>query len=125
MPCSISKAARQWAKEVGGWMIDKAQLGQVKSVSQLYTKQGSSYSLVLVGAKVNENLFMAKTIELMKGFSGIISEIIEAGKVIINEKITLSGCDIGKNVSVNIGLCLNKIMNEIGPSKVDLDCQKR
>ena len=115
LPYGIGEAGRQWAKAIEGWLVNDAQCLRVHGVSQLYIKRGQEGSIMLMIAKLTDDLLMAGTKVAMRQFADLISKRFTISKVILQGEIKFNGCSILRDESGDIRMSMNEYVAGIEP----------
>lgn len=80
-----------------GWLIDKAEFQRVCGVSQLFFKRDSRGNIVLLLAKVTDDMLIAGSTADVGAFIDHIGKRFPISKAIVNDDIKLNGCDISQD----------------------------
>lgn len=68
-----TEAKRQCAEVIEGWMVHEARFERIRGVDQLYVSRDHTGKLILLAAKVTDDIFIAGSITEMNRFSEQIS----------------------------------------------------
>ena len=63
LPYGITEARRQWATVIEEWLLNTAEMERVNGMSQLFLKRSSRGDIILMIAKVTDDLLMAGSVE--------------------------------------------------------------
>lgn len=113
LPYGIPEAGRQWAKAIESWMIDTAGFQRVFGVPQLFSRRDSAGDIILLVAKVTDDILMAGTKEAMQQFSEEISSRFTVSKTIIDAPVKFNGCDIAPHADGSIELSMGTYMRGV------------
>lgn len=106
LPYGISEAGRQWMKAIEQWMTTYAKTVRVPEKSQMHTKYDEHQNLVLLFAKVTDDILLAVKEEAVKHFCDLIKCRLKIRKTITGNRISFNGGNItkqeGKHITVEM-----------------------
>lgn len=113
LPYGITEAGRQWAKVVEGWMTQEAGFGRVFGVPQLFVRRDAGGRVILLLAKVTDDMLIAGSTAEVKAFITQISGRFPISKAIVNDEIKFNGCDISQDGEDNIKISMEEYLREV------------
>lgn len=113
LPYGISEAGRQWALVIEFWLISDMGFQRVRGASQLYIKRDRSGEIILILAKVTDDILMAGTIVAMKWLSRQMDKRFGLSKSTIDGAIDYNGCRITQDVDGSITMDMTSYMQNI------------
>lgn len=99
------KAIEQWVSRFAG-------TGRVLGVIEMYTKYDEHQKLVLLVAKVNDNL-LAGTEKTVIQFFDLTKSIFEIQKMIIGNRISFNGCNSTQQNDEKITMKMTEYLTSI------------
>lgn len=115
LPYGISEAGRQWAKVFEEWLITEMNMYTVEGVSQLFIKRRQDGSIMLMVAKVTDDLLIAADTETMREFIKKVNERFKVSKSVVDEQILFNGTRIMQDSAGNISMTMKDYMKSIKP----------
>jgi len=115
LPYGIVEAGRQWAKAIEDWMLEGGGLERVSSISQLYIRINSVGTIILVVAKVTDDLLIARRVQLMNQCIEALSKRFEVGKSLVDSPFHFNGCEVEQDTVGNIILAMKGYMKQLVP----------
>lgn len=113
LPYGITEAGRQWAKVIEGWMTQEAGFCRVYGVPQLFVRRDAGGRIVLLLAKVTDDMLIAGSTAEVKSFIDQIGGRFPISKAIVNDYIKFNGCDITQDEQDNIKISMEAYMGEV------------
>lgn len=107
LPYGITEAGRQWAKVMEGWLIEEARFERVCGISQFFVKRNTEGKIIMILAKVTDDMLIAGSIEEIKNFITQVEKRFPISKSIINDDIKFNGCDITQDENNTIKMSMN------------------
>lgn len=102
LPCSITEAGRQWAEQIEAWLIGDYNFDLVAGMDQLYIHCIGEGKVVLLAAKVTDDIFVAGSLKEITDFSTSISKRFAIRNDIFDDCISFNGFEIHQDSSDNI-----------------------
>ena len=98
---------------IEGWLTIEAGCELVASLSQLYVKRNKSGEIILLVAKLTDDLLLAGTHNELRAFTEQISARFKISKTITTGEIKFNGCTITKNNGGDIQMTMDEYAQEI------------
>ena len=106
------------------WLLNTAKMELVNGVSQLFLKRSSRGDIILMIAKVTDDLLMAGSVEYMRWFKDIIGKRFPISKCIVDSTVQFNGCRISKSKHGDIEMSMDAYVTAIPFLFVDRDRRK-
>lgn len=87
----------------------------MSGVSQLYIRRDSGSRIVLIIAKLTDDILIGGKINAVKEFSALISKRFKISKEVIDSEIRFNGCIISKRSSEDIILSMEDYVKSMKP----------
>lgn len=123
LPYGISEAGRQWAVVIEFWLLNDMGFQRIRGASQLYIKKDRSGEIILIIAKVTDDVLMAGTLIAMKWLSRQMDKRFGLSKSTIDDTIDYNGCRITQDDDGSITLDMTKYMQNI--QSIDISRSRR
>lgn len=94
-------------------MLTEARLERIPGISQLYLKREASGSIVLVVAKVTDDLLIAGSVDGIRALITQLKNRFTISKSIINDKMTFNGCTIEQSANGDIRMSMADYLESI------------
>lgn len=124
LPYGITEAGRQWAKVFEGWLLSDANFERVFGVSQIFVKRSSDGGIVMLMAKVTDDLLMAGSVEDIKEFVELIGKRFPISKAIIDNRIKFNGSEITQKADGTVILSMEEYLMEMQPIEISPERKK-
>lgn len=98
MPYGITEAGRQWQKVIEDWLLKEAGFERVFGVSQLFTLRNKQGEIIMLIAKVTDEILMGGDPDIMRHFAEAIAKRFEVSKVIIDDAVHFNGCRLSQGI---------------------------
>lgn len=118
LPYGISEAGRQWAKVIETWLLTDGNMERVHGMSQLYVLRNNQSNILMLLAKLTDDLLLAGDLNIMETFSAKIGKRFKLGKVVINSEIKFNGCKISQSMNNDIILSMSDYLEYIKPLNI-------
>lgn len=92
---------------------------RILGVSQLYIKRDRNRNIILIAAKVTDDILFAGKISALHHFTAVISKRYSVRKSIIDEEMQFNGCTISQDTLGNIHMDMSDFLNKIKPVEVE------
>lgn len=125
LPYGITEAGRQWAKEIESWLIEKAGFRRVKGLSQFYVKRDDKDRIVMIAAKVTDDILIAGSIPALTNFATHICKRYKVRKVLIDDDIQFNGCEISQDHKGNVHMDMNSFLSKLNPIPINKHRRKQ
>lgn len=125
LPYGIVESGRQWLCTIEDWMLNTHNMERVHGIDQLFILRRHDKSVVLLAAKVVDDLFLSGTYKEIKMLYGNIGRSFKLGFASVRDNFKFLGCYFSKSrtgsdissVSMNMDSYL-RILSYIQLSKV-------
>lgn len=87
----------------------------VFGVSQLFVKRNTCEDIQLLIAKVTDDFLLGGMNSEMENFTEMLRQRFDVGKVIIDNKLHLDGCEIAQSNTGDITMSMNRYLERLVP----------
>lgn len=115
MPYGVSEAGRQWAIVFEEWLTQDIGMETVKGISQLFLKRRPDGSILMMVAKVTDDLLIAADKEVLNEFVEQVRKRFKVSKSITNGTILFNGARIDRNEMGDISMTMQPFMESLKP----------
>lgn len=122
LPYGVVEAVRQWMKVVDEWMLTYGGLERILGIGQFYVKRIEG-KIILLLAKLTDDFLLSSTSTDMIDFIRRIQKRFVVGKVVVDQKILFSGCEIEQDQQVSINFSMHHYMDRL--RLIHLDRKRR
>lgn len=125
MPYGVSEAGRQWALVFEEWLTRDMGMETVRGISQLFVKRREDGSILLMVAKVTDDLLIAASAGVMKEFVEQVRKRFKISKSITNGPILFNGALIDRNERGDVSITMQPFMESLKPIELPRSRRKQ
>lgn len=123
LPYGITEAGRQWQKVIEEWLLEDEGFERVFGVSQLFVKRNKMGKIIIIIAKVTDDLLMGGSPSEIQNFATEIKKRFDVSKVIIDGAVHFNGCTISQDEEGNVEMSMFDYMAALRP--IDIGSARR
>lgn len=119
LPYGVCEAGRQWAKRIEEWLLSICGFERVQGASQLYILRNEDGTIIMLLAKVTDDMLMAGSPTTMNEFISKLEQEFTLSKAIVNGPVIYNGCRITQDDDGTIQLSTEEYLTAISPINVN------
>lgn len=100
-------------------MVSSGGFTRLFGVSQIYIKRDKNGMIIMIAAKVTDEILLACNISDLNDFAEDISKRYKVRKIIIDDTIQFNGCNIYQDNEGNITMDMSNFLSNIKPISID------